>query len=293
MSFSTDENNFGLTVQGDYLLNSSFPMTISQDGNGTPNGITVDDIDPYAYLLNRGNLGFGLDLGAIYHYTEKITLSASLLDLGFVSWKTDVNNVRGEGSFVYDGGEVTTDSELVSQEHFIELGDSIMEAFNATASTDPFTHFFPTQLYLGASYQWKENVAFGLVNRNLIYSSKLHSSLTVSARANLLDRILTTVSWSYLNHSFKNVGIGLAYHGKGFQLHAVTDNLIGFFYPFDTRSLNLRLGMNLMLGCPRKGRQKTPESNWGRPGIRGECPWVESQNKIRKKRMKSARRWNR
>ena len=101
------------------------------------------------------------------------------------------------------------------------------------------------------------------------------------------------MSWSYLNNSLKNVGLGIAYHGKGIQFHAVSDNLLGFFYPFDTRALNLRFGINLMFGCPRDGKEKDGEDTWGKPSISGECPWVEDRAKSRKKRIKAARKRNR
>jgi len=132
-----------------------------------------------------------------------------------------------------------------------------------------------------------------VVNRNLILGSKLHSSFSLLARADLLDRISAAVSWSYLNNSLKNVGLGIAYHGKGIQFHAVSDNLLGFFYPFDTRALNLRFGINLMFGCPRDGKEKDGEDTWGKPSISGECPWVEDRAKSRKKRIKAARKRNR
>ena len=56
--------------------------------------------------MNRGNVGLGLDFGLIYKYSDKITLSASLLDLALVRWKTDLNNVRGEGDFEYAGTDL-------------------------------------------------------------------------------------------------------------------------------------------------------------------------------------------
>jgi hypothetical protein len=290
MRLATREDNFGLLVEGDYTLNSSFPYTITQDEDGNIDGIIMGEIDPYTYLLNRGNPGFAIDLGAIYRYTEKITLSASLLDLGFVRWKTDVNNVHGEGSFIYDGIDVQ--SVVVSREYITDQVDSLLNAFDVSPSTDPYTYFYPVQLYLGASYQWRENISLGLVNRNLILSSKLNSSFTLLARADLLDRISATASWSYLNNSLKNVGVGIAYHGKGIQFHAVSDNLLGFFYPFDTRTLNLRFGINLMLGCPRDAREKAEEDSWGKPTISGECPWVEDRGKLRKRRIRAARKRN-
>ncbi|MEN8155854.1 MAG: DUF5723 family protein [Bacteroidota bacterium] len=291
VGLTTSGDDFSLFLDGDYTLNSSFPMTINEDADGEISGIQLDEIDPRRYLLNRGNLGAAFDLGFTYSYDDQITLSASLLDLGFVRWKTDVNNLHGEGTFEYTGTDITGD--LVSEEAFRSLADSILNAMEITTSTNPYSYMMPAQLFLGGSYQFSGKIAFGAVSRSVIFRSKLHSSLTLSAQANLAERFLGTVSWSYLNNSIKNVGIGIAYHGKGVQFHAVTDNLPGFFYPFDTRTLNLRAGVNLMLGCPRNKREKERMESDGYLPKTGVCPYSEDPEKIRKRRMKAVRRLNR
>ena len=291
VDLTTQEDNFGLLMNTDYTLNSSFPLTITEDADGNIDGITVEEIDPLQYMMNRGNQGFALDLGVIYRYDERITLSASLLDLGFVRWKTDPNNLHGEGSFEYTGIDMTT---LIFSSAFLsEMADSLFNAIDMTNSQDPYSALLPTQLFLGGSYRYSEKISFGLVNRNVIFQSKIHSSLTLSGQADLADRLLATVSWSYLNNSLKNVGIGIAYHGKGVQIHAVTDNLIGFFYPFDTRTLNLRAGINLMLGCPRNKREELREESYGNLPKGGHCPYPEKPGRKRKQREKAIRKINR
>jgi len=291
IDLATGADNFGLVLDSDYTLNSSFPVTYTVDADGNITGIVLDEIDPLQYMMNRGNRGFGLDFGVIYRYSEQITLSASLLDLGFVRWKTELNNVHGEGVFLYTGTE--TDTELISAEFLDEISDSLMNSIDVTNTQDPYTYFLPTQLFLAGSYQYSEKISFGLVNRNLIFRSKIHSSFTLSAQADLAERFMATASWSYLNNSLKNVGIGIAYRGKGFQIHAVTDNIIGFFNPFNTRTLNIRAGMNLMLGCPRNKQEQMREESYSRPARGGECPYPEKQEKRRKKRVKAVRRINR
>jgi len=287
----TSEENFALLMEGDYTLNNSFPMTITEDADGNINGIEVDEIDPVVYLLNRGNPGFGLDFGLIYRYNNEITLSASVLDLALVRWKTDLNNVHGEGEFAYTGTDFSL--EITSREFLNEMLDSILNSIDVSTTQNPYTYFMPTQVFLAGSYRYSEKLSLGLVNRNVIYRSKLHSSFTVSAQTNLAERLLGTVSWSYLNNSLLNFGVGIAWHSKGIQFHAVTDNLLGFFYPFDTRTLNLRFGFNLLLGCPRNKRERMQEQSNGRLPGGGQCPYPEKPEKKAKKRRKAVRKMNR
>lgn len=287
----TNEDNFALLLEGDYTLNSSFPMTITEDAEGNISGIEVDDINPVEYLLNRGNLGFGLDMGMIYRYSDEITLSASVLDLALIRWKTDLNNVQGEGEFEYSGTDLSID--ITSRDFLNEMLDSILNTIDVNTSRNSYTYVMPTQVFLAGSYQYSERLSLGLVNRNVIYRSKLHSSFTLSAQTELIKKFTGVLSWSYLNNSLLNIGIGLAWHGKGIQFHAVTDNLAGFFYPFDTRTLNLRFGFNLMLGCPRNKKERMQEESFGRLPGGGHCPYPEKPEKKAKRRRKAVRRINR
>ena len=109
MRFSTEENSFNLLLEGDYTLNSSLPITIEQDASGSITGITLNEINYVELLLNRGNPGFSFDLGVIYRVDERTTLSASLLDVGFIRWRTDLNNMDGTGSFAFTGVDPGTD----------------------------------------------------------------------------------------------------------------------------------------------------------------------------------------
>ncbi len=287
---STREKNFAINLEGDYTINSSFPMTIIQDDEGNITGVELHEIDPMTYMMNRGNVGFGLDFGMIYRYSEKITLSASVLDLSIVRWKTDLNNVKAEGDFVYEGADFNL--EIFSGAFLNEFIDSILNSMETTTSMNPYTYFMPAQIFLAGSYQYSEKISFGLVNRNVIYRSKLHSSFTLSAQAALAGKFTGTASWSYLNNSLLNVGVGIAWHGKGIQFHAVTDNLLCVFFPFDTRTLNLRLGMNLMLGCPRNKKESIQAQSYSFLPKGGDCPYPESQEKSRRKQKKVVRRIN-
>lgn len=292
LSVRTADDNFGLVLNADYTVNSSFPYTINFGQDSIPDGIEFDpeDLDPVQYMLNRGNPGLGVDLGLIYRYNEKTTLSASLLDVGILRWRTDLNNITGTGDYAYDGADLT--SQLVSADFLEEAIDSILSSLDVVASEEPYSYVLPAQLFLGGSYQYSETFSFGVVNRNVLFRSKLHSSFTLSATAGLANRFLATLSWSYLNNSLKNVGVGIAYHGNGFQLHAVTDNLLGYLYPFNTRNIGIRFGMNLMLGCPRNKRERLLEDAYGAlPG--GICPYPENPERKREKRIRAARKRNR
>ena len=277
----TDENNFDLLADGNYILNSSFPLSVEQDADGNITGITINEINYASFLLNRGNPGIAMDLGIVYRYNPKLTLSASLLDVGALRWRTDLNKLSSEGSFVYEALESSGD--LVSMSFLEDMIDTLQSAFDVTVSQQAYSSLLPAQLFLGGSYQLKEHLSLGVVNRNLFLRSKIHSSLTLSATTDLSKRLFATLSWSYLNRSVRNIGAVLALQGKGFQFHLASENLLGFLQPFDTRTIQFRAGFNVLFGCPGSKKEKLQANSYAGNPAGGNCSWA-AQQKHRKKR---------
>lgn len=288
MSLYTDPNTFNLEVEGDFDINSSYPLTINQDSDGNISGISTGDIDILNFLMNGKNKGFAIDLGWIHQYNEDITLSASVLDLGFIRWKSDVNNVELKGSFDYSGVGLGTGFD--DTEYILDIRDSLFNSYEQNVTQDKYYSWLPTQIYLGAMYQYKPKLGIGVVNRNVIYRNKLHSSLTLSANTTLWKKFSGSLSWSYLNNTYKNVGLALAWHGRGLQFHAISDNALGFFKPFDARNFNLRFGFGLMLGCPKNKEEELKMSNDYSPMNKGNCYWVKKMDKNYKKIKKKKRK---
>ncbi|HAN18289.1 MAG: hypothetical protein A2X13_04700 [Bacteroidetes bacterium GWC2_33_15] len=285
MSLYTDETTYDLHLEGNITANSSFPLTVNQDANGNITGISMGEIDPMGTLFNSQNKGFAIDLGAIYRYDENITLSGSILDLGFIHWKTDPNNIHLEGSFDYSGTGLESDFD--SQEYILDLRDSVFNSFTQDITRDSYYSWLPLQIYLGGMYQYMPKLGIGAVSRNVIYRNKLHSSLTLSANTVLWNKFSASLSWSYLNNTYKNIGLGLAWHGRGIQLHMVSDNVLGIFNPLDARNLNIRFGFNLMLGCPRNSQEAAKLNKYSGGSENANCSWVEKMEKKYKKKKKT------
>ncbi|MEE4197815.1 MAG: DUF5723 family protein [Bacteroidales bacterium] len=273
MSLYTDPITFDLHLEGDVTASASYPITITQNSDGKISGIDMQETDLVGFLMNGQNKGFAIDLGTIHRYSENITLSASILDLGFIRWQSDVNNVTINGSFDYTGTGVDSDFNRI--DYMTNLGDSVLNQFEQTINQEKYYSWLPLQIYLGGMYQYKPKLGIGVVNRNVIYRNKLHSSLTLSANTVVWDKFSASLSWSYLNNTFKNVGAGLAWHSRGLQFHLVSDNLLGIINPMDSRTLNLRFGFSILWGCPKNKKEKMQMSNKYDSMTSGNCYWTK------------------
>lgn len=287
MSLYTDPTTYNLSFEGDVRLNSSLPLIVNQNPDGAITGVTAQDFDLIGTLFNSQNLGFAVDLGGIYQYDEYLTLSASMLDLGFIRWKTTPNNIQMKGSFEFSGTGMGSDFN--SNGYIIDIRDSIFESFTQDITNDPYYSWLPLQIYIGGMYQYLPKLGIGAVNRNVIYRNKLHSSITLSANTTLWNKLSASLSWSYLNNTYKNVGLGLAWHGRGLQLHMVSDNVLGIFKPLDARNLNLRFGFSLLLGCPRNKKEAAKQNQYSPSAENANCSYfekIEAKFKKRKKAIK-------
>ena len=82
----------------DYSANGNVITTLKGGGMTFDNNGMIDNFDLDAGDLGIAGSGFGIDLGASYKVWDNLTVSASILDLGFLKWKeseTTVATVSG------------------------------------------------------------------------------------------------------------------------------------------------------------------------------------------------------
>lgn len=290
----TDPETYNLLVHSKFNLNSSGPTEFA-DSLGNPvdilyaswlESLISGDIDfslfegtDASFLLEHGNnIGFAVDLGAEYRFGDRATVSASVIDLGFIKWKEDVYSFMQDGKFEFTGvdigdGLLNDDFDSTMDAQFDNLGDSIVDIFELKSSNDPYTTWLPTKIYIGGTYTITPYLNVGLLSRSEIYNGKLRQSLTLSANTLLANFFSLSLSYSMMNYSYNNLGIGMAIRGGPLQLYFVTDR-IPFRYStlefsdngsttnipmfFDQRTLNFRFGLNLTFGCKEKGLKDKP-----------------------------------
>lgn len=250
-----------LSLEGSGQFNVSGPLTFYT----SPDGL-VDSVETHfngSYMTNTGNMGFAVDLGAVLKPNDKVTLSASIIDLGSIAWKTDVTNLTLNGQFTYQG--VNIDNSLNKNDPnykspsdaFSDLRDSIKHAFSIDNTSNSFNTAIPVKIYVGGSYQVNPNIEVGGLARARIYNSQASLSFTASGNAYWGDFFNLSASYSIIEGSYANLGLGIGLRGGPVQFYMVTDNVLTAFDPANASSLNFRLGLNFLVGY-RKDRNRGP-----------------------------------
>ncbi len=205
-------------------------------------------------IFDPRNPGMGLDLGAIYELNNKITLYSSVVDLGFISWKNNPITLKVDGDFTYDGWDVQPylqENDSINQAHLDNFQDSVIHIFEPEEQSSKYYSYLTPKIYLGGTYQWKDNINFGFLSRIEIYQYLIHPSFTVSANAQLKKWFGGTISYSFINRSAANVGLALIFKMGPVQTFMATDNFLGFIWPQSTKNINFRFGTNILLKCKK------------------------------------------
>lgn len=257
----TDENPIVLDVQSAFTQKNSFPMMIEYDGNGMVSGVSMENAFsnvPRDFVFNK-NRGMGMDVGLIYDYSEKITLSASITDLGFIRWKSNINSFTEEGNFIFDGFDLngytgnTDDVDLIES-----LADSIQKSFAYNTNQSPYFGMVPARFYTAAKYSHNKKISAGATFRADMHNRNIYPSLTFSVMYSPIKSIHGIVSYSLMNRSYQNVGGGIVAGNNIVQFYVVTDVIpivfaqdaaSGIPVPYNSKALNLHFGLNLIFQC--------------------------------------------
>lgn len=252
-SFSVQDESYNLLAEWAAQVNASFPLVVSTNEQNEVTGIEPGEINILKYLLNSSNLGLGFDAGIIFR-SEPITWSASVLDFGATWWRSDTHQFNNTGSFAFNG---ITDEDMTNPDQFLEtMLDSVENQIKIFSNAETYASILSTKVNLGGTYQLHPNFNLGVLLRTEFYPRRPVPSLTISLNTVQLGYLAGSISYSVMNGSYNNVGIGLGLGSKNFAFHIISDNALAFIWPQKAQTANLRFGMNLLFGCSEKQQKK-------------------------------------
>ncbi len=260
------------TVDSKTDINVSFPgLLIDRDNSGN---FDLDNIKIDSSLKARdyissitGNFGLGLDLGIHFKPIDQLTISASILDLGYIRWKNYTYNLRQNASFVFDPEAIVHQSDSGAVWEFYNntdfgqgLIDSLKSSFvdNNSETEAAYTTFLPTKIYLGVRYQIIDQISVAMLSRSEIFKGRVREQLSLSANFYPIKMVSATFNYTIMNRTFNNFGFGLALKAGPFNWYVISDNIplvyarelsSNTLLPYKARTVNFRMGFNLVFGC--------------------------------------------
>ena len=204
----------------------------------------IDDISYNSDDLGFAGYGGAIDLGASYKLLDKLTLSAAVLDLGFISWSkgsTKIASAKTDG-LSFDSnkeGDIERFAEIISSGEVLNYDMLNMEVDEGSSKSR--TKWLHSTLVFGAEYellnQW---LVLGLLSTTRFTQPKTMTELTLSANVRPSNAFNFAVSYSAIQSAGKSLGLALKL-GSAF---VGTDYM---FFGGSTKCFNVFFGVSIPL----------------------------------------------
>tara|TARA_R110001592_G_scaffold307299_2_gene580681 strand:+ start:197313 stop:198662 length:1350 start_codon:yes stop_codon:yes gene_type:complete len=248
LTLTTDQENYGLRLQGAYTFRSS--------------NVTDElDVTDFEGILNGDfkNTGIGLDFGFTYKLNDKMTVTGALLDLGAITWNQNTKSYENDSfDFEYKGEDIF---DFADGNHTDEpdMLDSLSNAIKAVETEGSYTTGLPARLIASFEYKLNEKAYIGAVTASEYVPGlrKVRPNFTGFYRMQFGKTFGINFSNTIAYRSFLNPGIAMAAKLGFFQIFMSSDNILGVFSPESTRSASVAFGMNLAFGGSKGIKQVT------------------------------------
>ena len=207
----------------------------------------IDDVKQKGSLGIAG-IGAGIDLGATYKVMDGLTLSAAVLDLGFISWSKESTHIASSNtnrSYKFDGNntdDVNKFKDVISDGKAVNFTMFRLKQQEGKART---TSLY-SSIVLGGEYKLPDsNFSFGLLSTTRFTKPETQTELTLSTAYNMNRNIAMSLAYSMIQSGGKGLGIGL-------KLGPVTLATDYMYFGNSTKCFNAFVGFTVPLGSHKK-----------------------------------------
>ncbi len=239
-------------------INTSGLRSLSE-GNASGIGIA-------SKALFSPNFGLGLDVGGTYSLTDKITLTGSILDLGFIVHNSDLLNFGIDGDFTFQGLDLDF-SQATNEE---ETGDNLEQFINEFErelnfeddASDPFLTLRPVKLNAAINYSFSlfdTAINCDCVSPDTNYNSNTgiqlfaiqrprgpQAAITAYFDHQWASFIRTKISYTIDPFSASNLGLLVSTKINKFNLYLAADNLLDYGNLALANNASLQMGLQLV-----------------------------------------------
>lgn len=233
--FENDALNAALNINGSLEVSSSGLTTFTDDG--------------VSYLRGGGNTGMAFDLGASYS-TGKLDLSASILNIGRITWKKDITNDKISSARF----QFPTDDLDAFEAEYNRFYDSISIKRDSQI-TASFHTTLPTVGYFSANYYFLPQTSANLLVSPRYFNGKVDLAFSVGAQTRLSKILQVGLNYSAYNKNVFNVGASANLNLGPIQVFAATDNLPAALNWQAASNVHINAGLSLSFGNRTRAEQ--------------------------------------
>lgn len=255
LSLKMDGDQWMVKAEGNAMF-SSIPASLATGEDD----ITIEHL---MSLVQKPNIGFAVDLGVSVDLFKYLTLSASIVDLGLISWNNVATYRLSNEPWVYEGFNLSTDQNVSS--NFNEQLDAELNKLGSLFNVEDMTpemkakHMqklaMTAHVGVEARLPFYERLSVGILGTHRFNGSHSWTEGRFSLNWALLRWFSLAANYaiSDLGHSY---GAAINLHPKGFSLFLGTDSFRPVtalapgegFVPLNEINTNVVLGVNFPFG---------------------------------------------
>ncbi len=197
-----------------------------------------------SHLIMNKNTGFAVDLGLKYRLSRAHTITASLLDIGFINWKVDIENrFINDTTFNYSG--VSLDSLGTVRQ---TIKDSLVANFRTSTNFDPYRGWLPLKVYGSWIYHYSRNTDIYFSGGVRLIQRRLKMLYGIGLTKRFGSAFMANVTATKLPQQFVNLGASFVVNGGPVQFYIAAEQIASSFSLPDKKAFDFRMGINLAIG---------------------------------------------
>ncbi|MBK8806855.1 MAG: hypothetical protein IPO21_09485 [Bacteroidales bacterium] len=263
---NTAETVNDLSLKANYQINTNFPIeSVSFDESGKfieeiefqnfdfQNFDSVKNFIVNDFALPK-NYGWSVDIGLKGDWNSELSYYVSAVDIGSIKWSKNPSNfsLEGDSAFIFKGIELR--SLKLDSLKFPDLNE-ILEDTYLTYSQNAYRTWLPFKIFGGLRYKLTRRISLGVLARFEKLDKSWLNAYTGSLNFNMFRFGNMSLSYSYNNKVWNNIGWAYTIRFGAFQWYVIGENKIGSrLFPDKTRNIGFRFGCNLVFG--RGGKKK-------------------------------------
>lgn len=243
-----NSNDIYLQVQNQLKL--SFPMNIITDKDGLLSSVeSPADFSIGKYLTNSKNTGAGFDIGLTYKITPDFIFSASVVDVGKINWKSNLNRMTFNGQYKFPAEFiVSSDGNIVTKNSgFSNETKEFNELYKIKIDESSYSTQMPVNFYTGLKYRIDPKLTVSVVDRLISNKSMSLNSISATGIYDIKKNLSLSTGFAILGNSYLNMPFALLYNGKASQYYIGMDNLLSMIVPSSAEFSGMTFGMCFFL----------------------------------------------
>ncbi|WP_442265469.1 DUF5723 family protein [Tenacibaculum sp. ZS6-P6] len=220
--------------------------------------LQAEDITGNIFL--GSNLGLGFDLGFTYVVDDQTELSASLLDIGFISYSNKVRNGNVTGDYIFSGIDFRFDN--TNPDYWQDLNDQINDRIPRSENAESYSVMRPLKLNLAGKYSFGKSrreescsdMSFNDYYNNTV-GGQIFSVLTPIGpkfaltgffERKISNRFNTKITYTVDDFSNSNIGLGISANVWKLNIYTAVDNVFQLSDVAAANSASFQFGINFV-----------------------------------------------